>query len=40
MLIQHIALNFETLLEEGALWQLPRRVWHDILIQDCLAVGC
>ena len=40
MLIQHIALNFESLLEEGALWQLPRRVWQEVLMQDCLAISC
>ena len=40
MLIQRIAHNFEALLEEGALWQLPCRVWEEVLIQDCLAVSC
>ena len=40
MLIQHMAQNFEALLEEGALWRLPCRVWQEILIQDCLAVSC
>ncbi len=40
MLIEHVALNFEALMEEGALWQLPCRVWQEVLIQDCLAVSC
>ena len=40
VLIQHMAQNFESLLEEGALWQLPCGVWEEILIQDCLAVSC
>eukprot|EP00891_Asterochloris_glomerata_P000396 jgi/Astpho2/396/Aster-x0925 len=39
MLIQHMAQNFEGLLEEGALWQLPCRVWQEILMQDCLVVA-
>ncbi len=38
-LIQHMAQNFEALLEEGALWQLPCRVWEEILMKDCLAVS-
>ena len=40
MLSQQMAQNFEALLEEGALWQLPCRAWQKILIQDCLAVSC
>ena len=40
MLIQHMAQSFEALLEEGVLWQLPCRVWEEILIQDCLSVSC
>ena len=40
MLIQHMAQNFEGLLEDGALWQLPCRVWQEILMQDCLVVSC
>ena len=36
---QQMAQNFEALLEEGALWQLPCRVWQEILMQDCLAVS-
>ena len=40
MLSQQMAQNFEALLEEGALWRLPCRVWHEILMQDCLAVSC
>ena len=40
MLSQQMAQNFEALLEEGALWQLPCRVWEEVLMQDCLAVSC
>ena len=40
MLSQQMAQNFEALLEEGALWQLPCRVWQEMLMQDCLAVSC
>ena len=39
MLSQHMAQNFETLLEEGLLWHLPCKAWQQILMQDCLAVS-